>query len=211
MPVYPGARVSGIETRTAGVETYTTFQLDSAKDCQQVFAWYDETLKVAGFNVVGNTDRLDACSGIMRADGAGHTRALNLSGGGATGGPSRLAFQAVVRDLPSAAPAAGDARIPAWVPQYPGVKPANVVVRQEGPERRADFSFTTGDDAHTVIGWYERVLQGAKFTIVTSSVFDGSTAKMTAQDATGRSMVTIRMEPAGARKVVAIEAREGTQ
>jgi hypothetical protein len=211
VPVYPGARVSGIETRTAGVETYTTFQLDSAKDCQQVFAWYDEKLKVAGFNVVGNTDRLVACDGIMRADGAGHTRALNLNGGGATGGPSRFAFQAVVRDLPGGAIAGGDARIPAWVPQYPGSKPANVVVRQEGPERSADFSFTTGDDAQKVMGWYERALKEAKFTIVTSGAFDSSTAKMTAQDATGRSIVTIRMEPAGPRKVVAIEAREGTQ
>src|SRR5437667_1957315 len=88
VPVYPGARVSGIETRAAGVETYTTFQLDSAKDCQQVFAWYDEKLKVAGFNVIGNTDRLVACDGSMRADGAGHLRALNLDGGGARGGPA---------------------------------------------------------------------------------------------------------------------------
>ena len=211
VPVYPGARISGIETRAAGVETYTTFQLDSPKDCQQVFAWYDEKLKVASFNVVGNTDRLVACDGIMRADGAGHTRALNLNGGGATGGPSRFAFQAVVRDLPGGAIASGDARIPAWVPQYPGVKPANVVVRQEGPERSADFSFTTGDDAQKVMGWYERALKEAKFTIVTSGAFDSSTAKMTAQDATGRSIVNIRMEPAGARKVVAIEAREGIQ
>jgi hypothetical protein len=32
---------------------------------------------------------------------------------------------------------------------------------------------------------------------------------MTAQDVTGRSILNIRMEPAGGRKVVAIEAREG--
>lgn len=33
------------------IETYTTFQLDSQADCQKVFAWYDEQLKLAGFNV----------------------------------------------------------------------------------------------------------------------------------------------------------------
>jgi hypothetical protein len=36
-------------------------------------------------------------------------------------------------------------------------------------------------------------------------------AKMTAQDATGRSILNVRMEPAGGKKVVAIEAREGGQ
>jgi len=40
-------------------------------------------------------------------------------------------------------------------------------------------------------------------------VFDDSTAKLTAQDAaTGRSILKIRMEPAGSRKVVAIETRD---
>jgi hypothetical protein len=209
VPIYPGAKVSGAETRNTGVETYTTFQLDSPADCQKIFAWYDERLKVAGFNVVGTTNRLDACDGIMRAEGPGHTRAMNLNGGGATGGPSRLGVQAVVRQQPGDVTAGGEASVPAWIPQYPGSKAANVVTKQEGPERSTDFSFTTADDAKAVIDWYERRLKDAKFTIVSSTVFDASTAKLTAQDATGRSMMNIRMEPAGGRKVVAIEAREG--
>ena len=86
VPIYPGARISAVETRNAGVETYTTFQLDSTSDCQKVFKWYDEKLKVAGFNVVGNTRNLQgACNSIMRADGPGNTRAVNLNGGGAVG------------------------------------------------------------------------------------------------------------------------------
>jgi hypothetical protein len=211
VPIYPGARVSGVETRDAGVETYTTLQLDTAHDCQKVYAWYDEKLKVAGFNVVGNAGHLQGhCTGIMRADGPGHVRGVNLNGGGAAGGPSQFAVQAVVRQLPGGA-AGREAGIPAWVPQYPGSKPANVVTKQEGPERSAEFSFTTGDDARAVIGWYERTLKEARFTIVGSTVFDASTAKLTAQDATGRSILNIRMEPAGGRKVVAIEAREGVQ
>jgi hypothetical protein len=209
VPIYPGAQVSGVETRNTGVETYTTFQLDSKHDCGKVFAWYDEKLKVAGFDVVKSTSSADHCSGIMRADGPGHTRALNLNGGGAASGASRFGFQAVVRQLPGAPTAGAEGSIPAWVPQYPGSKPANVVSRQEGPERRADFSFTTGDDAQRVIDWYERTLKAASFTIVGSTVFDGSTAKLTAQDATGRSILNIRIEPAGSRKVVAIEARDG--
>jgi len=95
------------------------------------------------------------------------------------------------------------------VPQYPGSKPANVVTKQEGGERSADFSFTTTDDAKAVIAWYERTLKAARFTIVGSTVFDASTAKLTAQGATGRSILNLRMEPAGAQKVVAIGAREG--
>src|SRR5712692_9010722 len=91
VPIYPGAKVSEIETRNAGVETYTTFQLDSTADCGKVYAWYEEKLKVAGYDVIGNTDRLTACDAIMRADGAGHTRGVNLNGGGASGGPSRFA------------------------------------------------------------------------------------------------------------------------
>jgi hypothetical protein len=41
--------------------------------------------------------------------------------------------------------------------------------------------------------------------------FDASTAKLTAQDPTGRSTLNTRMEPAGHLKVIAIEAREGGQ
>lgn len=209
VPIYPGARVSGVETRNTGVETYTTFQLDSKSDCQKVFAWYDEKLKVAGFDVVKSTSSSGGCSGIMRAEGPGHTRALNLNGGGAAGGPSQMGLQAVARQLPGAPAAGGETDIPAWVPRYPGAKPANVVASQQGPERRVDFSFTTADDAGAVIGWYERQLTSAQFTVVGSTVFDGSTAKLTAQDPTGRSIVNVRIEPAGGRKVVAIEAREG--
>ena len=213
VPIYPGAKVSGAETRNAGVETYTTFQLESAHDCQKVYAWYDEKLKVAGFNVTGNSSQLQGgCDAIMRSDGAGNLRGLNVMGGGATGGPSRFTLQAVVRDLPGGGVAGGGGTIPAWVPQYPGSKPANVVTKQEGPERSAEFSFTTGDDAKAVIAWYERTLKDKGFTIVGSTtVFDASTAKLTAQDSTGRSILTIRIEPAGGRKVVAIEAREGGQ
>ena len=212
IPIYPGAKVvSEIETRNAGMETYTTFQLDSTVDCEKVYAWYDEKLKVAGFDVGGTTNRLAACDAIMRAEGPGNTRAVTLNGGGATGGPSRFAFRAVVRQLPGGGTAGPEAGVPAWVPQYPGSNPTNLVTNEAGPERSANFNFTTGDDAKTVIGWYERKLKEARFTIVGSTVFDSSTAKMTAQDATGRSILNIRMEPAGGRKVVAIEAREGVQ
>jgi hypothetical protein len=132
-------------------------------------------------------------------------------GGGASGGPSRFTVQAVVRDLPRGGAPGGGGTIPAWIPQYPGSKPANVVTKQERPERSAEFRYTTADDARAVIAWYERTLKDKGFTIVGSTVFDASTAKLTAQDPTGRSILNLRMEPAGSRKVVAIEAREGGQ
>jgi hypothetical protein len=207
VPIFPGARVSGIERRDAGVETWTTFQLDSTSDCQRVFAWYDEKLKLAGFNVRRDVNTADGCTGALDAQGPGRTRWLLVTGGGGTGGPSRFDFRAVVRQLPGAGAAGPAATIPAWIPQYPGSKPANLVARDDGYERTADFSFTTADAAQTVIGWYERKLKDAHFTIVTSSG-GGSSGQMTAQDTTGRSILTIQVVPAGGSKVVTIAARE---
>jgi hypothetical protein len=212
VPIYPGARVSGAETRGGGVETSRTFQLETSHDCEKVYAWYDEKLKVAGFKVTSSgIDRTGGCYFIMRSNGAGNIRGVNVMGGRVSGGTSRFTVEAVVRDLPGGGTPGGGGTIPAWIPQYPGSNPANVVTKQEGPERSVEFSFTTGDDAGAVIAWYERTLRDHQFTIVGSTVFDGSTAKLTAQDATGRSILNIRMEPAGNRKVVAIEAREGAQ
>jgi hypothetical protein len=208
VPIYPGAKVSRVDTRRAGIETYTRFQLDTAADCYKVAVWYVERLRVAGFSV-GNpsTSPPGQCTGAFRADGPGRTRSLSMTGGGRTGGPSSFELQAVARDLPSA-PGTGSGAIPAWVPQYPGGTPANLVATQAGGERSANFNFVTADDARKVIDWYERQLKTAKFTIVTSTVFDANTAKLTAQDATGRSILNIRIEPAGGRRVVAVDARD---
>ena len=166
-------------------------------------------MRLAGFNVGNPTSPLpDYCTAGVGGDGPGHTRGLRVRGGGATGGPSSFEVQAVVRELPGSS-VEGIGAIPGWVPQYPGSKPANLVARQSGGERTANFNFTTSDDARKVIGWYERELKAAKFTIVGSTVFDDSTAKLSTQDAaTGRSILKIRMEPAGSRKVVAIETRD---
>ena len=211
VPIYPGGKVSGVETRKAGIETYTKFQLDAAADCRKVLAWYQEQMRVAGFSVgSGASPPPGYCDGIIRADGPGHTRSLSINGGGNIGGPSRFGVQVVVRDLPGA-PVTGAGTIPAWVPQYPGGTPGNVVARQAGGERSANFNFATTDDARKVIDWYERQLKAVKFTIVTSTVFDANTAKLTAQDASGRSILNIRIEPAGGRKVVAVEARDAAR
>lgn len=209
VPIYPGAKVSSVETRKAGIETYTIFKLDTSADCYKVVLWYHEQMRLAGFNVSNPATPLpDHCTAGVGGNGPGHTRSFRLYGGGATGGPSKFEMQAVVRELPGS-DIPGPGAIPAWVPQYPGSKPANLVARQSGGERTANFHFVTSDKAQAVIGWYERQLKAAKFTIVNSAVFDDSTAKLAAQDAaTGRSMLNIRIEPAGARKVVAIEARD---
>jgi hypothetical protein len=208
VPIYPGGKVSAVDTRQAGIETYTKFQLDTSADCYKVAVWYVEQLRRAGYSIGNPTTPLPGhCTAGFRADGPGRTRSLWMTGGGASGGPSSFEMQAVVRDLPGG-PVAGSGAIPAWVPQYPGGTPANLVARQAGGERSANFNFVTADDARKVIDWYERQLKAAKFTIVTSTVFDANTARLTAQDATGRSILNLRMEPTGGRKVVAIEARD---
>ncbi|MBI4527493.1 MAG: hypothetical protein HY695_27170 [Deltaproteobacteria bacterium] len=74
VPIYPGARVTGLETRNAGIETYTEFRLEAPADCEKVVAWYDEKLKLSGFDVSKSTSRVQGCDGILRAEGLGHTR-----------------------------------------------------------------------------------------------------------------------------------------
>src|SRR5574341_1389751 len=44
VPIYPGAKVAGVETRNAGIETYTEFRLEAPVDCEKVGGWYDEKL-----------------------------------------------------------------------------------------------------------------------------------------------------------------------
>jgi hypothetical protein len=103
VPIYPGAKVSAVETRKAGIETYTRFRLDSPADCKKVVTWYHEQMRLAGFNVGNPTSPLpDYCTAGVGGDGPGHTRGLRVRGGGATGGPSSFEVQAVVRELPGA-------------------------------------------------------------------------------------------------------------
>ncbi|MBI4527494.1 MAG: hypothetical protein HY695_27175 [Deltaproteobacteria bacterium] len=138
-----------------------------------------------------------------------------MNGGNDTNDRQKSSFgvSAVARNFPGQikVTSGGSTPIPAWVPQYPNSAPSNIVAKEQGRERSVEFSFATGDGAQNVIGWYERKLREAEFTIVSSTVFDSSTAKLTAQDASGRSILALRMEPAGNRKVVALEAREGVQ
>ncbi len=208
IPIYPGAKVSGIETHKAGpVETYTDFRIDvSGTDCVKITEWYANTLKTAGFDVnqtAGWTN--GSCDAILRSDGPGNLRGFSMNGGG--GKDSFFAIRTVVRELEGTAPQTA-ASVPSWVPRYPGSTPANVVVGS-GHGSRVNFSFQTGDDAKRVIGWYLEQLKSAQFTIVSSTVFDANTGQLTAQNSTGRSILTIRMESAGDKRVVAIEAREG--
>lgn len=208
VPVYPGAQVSGVATRNAGVETYTEFGLEVQTDCAKVVEWYDEKLKMAGFDITKFFHGDFGCDGTMRAEGPGNSRGLRLSGSGDRKN-ARYSISAVVRNLPGSI--SNNASMPSWIPQYPNSAPANLQALQQGSERRITFNFMTDDDAKAVIDWYEARLKEARFTIVSVTVFDSGTARLTANDATGRSILNIRMEPAGSRKVVALEAREGVQ
>jgi len=208
VPIFPGGRVSDVETRPAGVETYTNFRMAAGSDCEKVINWYEEKMKLAGFNVQKTSSWTSGCSGLIRGEGPGNTRSLRLNGGG-DNRTSDFGVSAVVRSVPGGE--SNDASIPSWVPQYPNSTAENLVSTQAGPERRVAFNFATNDDAQTLISWYESRLKEAQFVIVSSTVFDSSKARLTANDATGRSILNLRIEPAGSRKVVAVEAREGVR
>jgi hypothetical protein len=56
---------------------------------------------------------------------------------------------------------AGQARIPDWLPVYPGSTPSNMVPQQSESEYHLSFSFTSGDSVRKVLSWYQEKLKAA--------------------------------------------------
>jgi len=209
VPVYPGSRVSGLTTRNVGGESYTEFNLETSADCEVVFAWYDEQLKLAGYSISKLVTRTSGCDGALGAEGPGRLRSIAMHNfAGHDGKDSSFAVVAVSREAANHAQVGEAAQIPDWVPRYPNSTPANILVRRLGQRREFDFSFVTDDDAQKVIGWYQQKFNAQQFTVVNSSVFESS-GQITAQDAAGRSIITVGVVPAGKRNGVSIEARDG--
>jgi len=71
-----------------------------------------------------------------------------------------------VRDHDSSAHiGAGSARVPAWVPAYPGSHPEGAVTAVENGEASGAFHFITNDDAQKVRKYYEDALRQAGFSV----------------------------------------------
>ena len=75
----------------------------------------------------------------------------------------------------------GAAKLPAWVPEYPGSNPQNAFAAQGKDGRNGTFIFKTKDSADHVAKYYRDQLEasGLKVTVVVSS---GSSQVITAED-----------------------------
>jgi hypothetical protein len=84
----------------------------------------------------------------------------------------------------------GAAKVPAWVPEYPGSNPQNAFAAQGKDGRNGTFIFKTKDSADHVAKYYRDQLEasGLKVTVVVSS---GSSQVITAEDVVKHHTVTV--------------------
>jgi hypothetical protein len=75
----------------------------------------------------------------------------------------------------------GPAKLPTWVPDYPGSNPQNGFVAQGRDGRSGTFTYKTKDSVDHVAKYYRDQLEGSGFKIV-SVLNSGSNQVITAQD-----------------------------
>ncbi len=222
IPIYPGGKVDEIRSNPAGPESYLSFTVSTRDSCGRVWRFYDEKLKLAGFNVVTGTIG-DDCPNVIRAHTARGEREVNLSGGlrisyDSRGNPVRnteYEFEVVQRgngnagSIPMDGPRQDGARgrIPAWVPGYPGSVPQGISAQRQGRENFVTFRFTSRDDARRILSWYQDRLRQMGFN-VSMDVFDTNGALRSNTRDQSRA-VKIEVSAAGGQNVVVFEIRDG--
>jgi hypothetical protein len=84
----------------------------------------------------------------------------------------------------------GDAKIPTWVPDYPGSNPQNAFAAQGKDGRTGTFIFKTKDSADRVVQYYREQLEasGLKISTVVSS---GTSRVITAEDEAKHHTLTV--------------------
>jgi hypothetical protein len=171
VPIFPGAAIGPIESQSTPNEHYTRFSLKTNKPCIQVVRYYEQALNRGGFRTRGTTHESPECSALLRSDGPGRIRSINLSGGS---GPSGANFGFEVVQRTSSLETAGG-KVPSRFPIYPGAKPDHFASRQMGPEAIVWFSFTMKDDPLKVLTWYEENLkkQGHQVSVTFDPVAGG--------------------------------------
>lgn len=89
--------------------------------------------------------------------------------------------------------AGANAKIPDWIPGYPGVATQAKFSMQGGDSSGGTFSYTTRDSGDAVLAFYDRTLKDAGFKItsnVTGNAGNASGAMISAEDeATRRTLV----------------------
>jgi len=217
VPIYPGAKVTGGTSKQTRTEYYIWFTISTNDNCQQVFSFYERQLNLAGFSVVKGNNDGEGCMGVLESHGAGGTRSVNLTGGAMTSG-TRFGIEVVQRNVggqierPRGASQDGDAaveaRIPAWVPVYPGWTPENLSLRQSGPEVFLSFTFTTGDEIRKVLSWYEEKLRQEGFRVSMDVV--GPSGALRSNTADNHRSLKIEASNAGPRNVIMFDVRDST-
>lgn len=220
IPIYPGAKVDGIQSQPDGPESYLWFTVSTRDPCGRVWRFYDEKLKLAGFNVV--TGPLgDDCPNVVRARTPRGEREVNLSGGlrisyNSAGNPVRnteYGFEVVQRgnsnpgSMGGARQNTSGGRIPAWVPAYPGSVPQGISAQRDGRENFVSFRFTSRDDGRRILSWYQDRLRQMGFT-VSMDVFDTKGALRSNTRDQSRA-VKIDLAAAAGQNVVVLEIRDG--
>jgi hypothetical protein len=84
----------------------------------------------------------------------------------------------------------GNAKVPTWVPEYPGSNPQTGFAAQGKDGRSGTFTFKTRDSADHVAKFYREQLEASGLTVATS-VSSGSSQIITAEDEAKHHTVTV--------------------
>jgi hypothetical protein len=222
VPIYPGARVGVPRSDSGGVERTIWFKILTDDPCERVGRFYEERLNLAGFSVVKSGPNEDRCVGVLQShDAAG--RKVNLSGGiliqERGGRPVKVTeYEVEVIQLTGptqpARPTDGirqdnssaHGRIPPWVPAYPRAVPQNFSARQSGREYFVSFTFTTRDDARSILSWYQDRLRQTGFTVTMDVVGTAGALRSNTRD--NSRALKIEVSAAGGQNVALFEVRE---
>src|ERR1035437_822214 len=223
VPIYPGARVDAPRSARGRVERTMWFKVMTSDSCERVVRFYEEKLNLAGFSVVKGVHDQDGCTGVLQSHNAPGTRKVNLSGGMLVqenrGRPVKVTDYAVeVIELTASGqsgPQGNGVRqengsthsaIPQWVPPYPRTVPRNISAKQSGREYFLSFTFTTPDNAQSILSWYQDRLRQSGFT-VNMDVF-GTNGALRSNTRDNSRALKIEVSAAGGQNVALFEVRE---
>jgi hypothetical protein len=223
VPIYPGANVGVATSDRGGVETTIRFKILTGDPCERVGRFYEERLNLAGFSVVKSGPDQNRCIAVFQSHNPAGTRKVNLTGGiliqerggkpvqmtryeveviqlretGQSGGPNYGTGQNTKT---------GNGPIPPWVPSYPHAVPQNVSDRQSAGEHFVSFTFTTRDDARTILSWYQDRLRQTGFTV--SMDVAGTAGALRSNTRDNSRALKIEVSAAGGQNVALFEVRE---
>ena len=222
VPIYPGARVDAPRSARGRVERTMWFNIMTSDSCERVVRFYEEKLNLAGFSLVKGFGDQDGCTGVQAHNAPG-SRKVNLTGGMVVrenrGRPVKVTEYEVevteLTDSGQSGPQGNGVRqengsthsaIPQWVPSYPRAVPRNISAKQSGREYFLSFTFTTTDNAQSILSWYQDRLRQSGFT-VNMDVF-GTNGALRSNTRDNSRALKIEVSAAGGQNVALFEVRE---